>query len=138
MGAQERHDPNRRRTLMMRCPHCPDSRLRERPAEHNVLVEVCPRCHGAWFDRGKLLEFSDAPVELDRQLGRGLDGAGPGEHPCPRCGDVLRAGRLPQRDVEAEQCRTCGGLWVEREQRRRAAEDRPGRLDLLLPEEQES
>jgi Zn-dependent protease with chaperone function/Zn-finger nucleic acid-binding protein len=99
------------------------------------MVEVCDHCHGAWFDRGKLLEFSDAPSELERQLDHGLDGARPAAVACPRCQGELRTGRLPGGDVPAEQCPECGGVWIEGEARRRAAEAPRGRLDLLLPEE---
>jgi heat shock protein HtpX len=120
----------------MRCPHCASARLHERLAQKNVIVDVCSECHGAWFDRGKLLEFSDSPAELERRLARGLEAPLPTESPCPRCGAVLEAGRLPGLDAAAAECPACGGVWMSLEDRRRAAAAPAGALDLLLPEEE--
>lgn len=42
------------------CPLCPSQALSSVMAS-DVEVEVCPRCHGMWFDGGELERFPDRP-----------------------------------------------------------------------------
>ncbi|HVZ77122.1 MAG TPA: zf-TFIIB domain-containing protein [Gemmatimonadaceae bacterium] len=53
---RERLDAERqereRQSHFMKCPRCGKD-LREEKHEH-ITIDVCPDCHGAWFDAGEL------------------------------------------------------------------------------------
>src|SRR4051812_44526144 len=42
------------------CPVCPAEAMRMVPSG-GVVIDVCPRCAGMWFDRGELELFPDRP-----------------------------------------------------------------------------
>lgn len=120
----------------MQCPNCDDVKLRQRLSKRGVLVDVCNQCQGFWLDRGVVYSFSDDPQALEDRLAEGLQGAQPSARLCPRCDGRLDHGRLPVREVEAEQCPRCGGLWIDADQRDRAAAPGADQLDLTLPDEE--
>jgi Zn-dependent protease with chaperone function len=96
----------------MRCPHCDQPTLGERPTKSAVVLDVCSRCHGVWLDRGMIYEFSSRPEALERSLSQGLRDRAPTDHRCPRCETALERGTLPDRDAAVEECPSCGGLWM--------------------------
>src|SRR5262249_34408982 len=100
------------RNRSMRCPQCDQPTLGERQTRQGGVLDVCRRCHGVWFDRGMIYEFSRRPEALDHALGEGLRGRTPTDHRCPRCEAALERGTLPDRDAAVEMCPNCGGLWM--------------------------
>src|SRR5262249_2928381 len=103
----------------MQCPSC-STPLQQRAFKHGSLVDVCPKCAGLWLDGGKVLDFSDNPRQLQEQLAGGLDNAHSGR-PCPRCRGRMEQGNLPGRDVKADRCAACGGLWFDSSEVQRVA-----------------
>jgi len=90
------------------CPHCEHESLRPLSVS-DVEVETCPRCHGVWFDRGKL----DALLE---RLGAGAKPAGtkPAGAPftCSECGKglQLQSAFAYEGDVFCATCRPPGAV----------------------------
>src|SRR5262245_62024659 len=118
----------------MQCPQCGQPTLHQRATGHGTLVDVCSRCDGLWLDSGEILDFSEQPQKLDRELEHGLRDARPSQRPCPRCHCPLEQGRMPVGEVPAERCPNCGGLWFEGSAVRRLG--RCDEMDLELPEEE--
>ncbi len=79
----------------MNCPACKSTTV-EQPFEGargtKILLDVCPTCHGLWFDLRESLQLSSAGV---LRLFRGLHGRRDGHHrlkeplACPRCRATL-------------------------------------------------
>src|SRR5437868_5721497 len=95
----------------MHCPHCHESSLRQQVGEQGTIVDICSTCHGLWLDCGEIYDFSSAPQRLDQQLIQGLSKRRPSSHLCPRCQCNLEEGMLSDREIRAETCPSCGGLW---------------------------
>jgi Zn-dependent protease with chaperone function len=110
----------------MHCPQCSASTLRPENTNRNVLVDVCPACHGVWLDRGKILAFSEQPRVLEQQLSHGLRDRAASRHQCPRCDGGLERGKMPDREAFVEECPQCGGFWFDAQELQRAMQSRPG------------
>ncbi len=109
------------------CPQCHNLKLI--PVEvHGQILDVCERCHGAWFEAGELEEaWKYAHGDLPR--GRALleDEHSAWSEPlpephdpltCPDCNDGLQRHHLsPSFKVELARCPTCEGVWVDESQR---------------------
>ncbi|TLZ58053.1 MAG: hypothetical protein E6K17_01965 [Methanobacteriota archaeon] len=94
----------------MRCPRDGAEATLETasgPRRHFHL-DVCPKCGGAFFDKGEITKISGDP-EFERKI---VDyAAGPSELTCPRCGREMA--KRPVGDVTLDVCRKCRGVWVD-------------------------
>ena len=71
-------------------------------------LDVCPRCGGAYFDKGEIAKIS-GDKEMERMI---VDyAAGASDLACPRCGREMA--RRPVGDVTLDVCRSCRGVWVD-------------------------
>ena len=109
---------------------CPNCRLAMVEYAHaGVLLDLCQKCHGLWFDAGELRKVEDIT-----QFTGGEDRSRP-SRPCARC-----SGRLHERllgsggDLRIDECGRCGGVFLDAgelrrirsmkaQRRRQAAED---------------
>ncbi|MEZ4449857.1 MAG: rhomboid family intramembrane serine protease [Nannocystaceae bacterium] len=90
------------------------------PPADAVVIDTCPVCFGAWFDRGELDTLGgDAGVdELLRTKGE----VSTSDRPCPRGHGRMDSVLCPEViSTPLERCRACGGLWLDGEERRRLA-----------------
>jgi Zn-finger nucleic acid-binding protein len=76
----------------------------------DVVVDVCRKCGGTWYDRGEL-----ARTATDRSIAERLT-----EEPikgtmspmaCPRCGGRMRVRH--EWGVEVDVCILCEGVWLD-------------------------
>ena len=89
------------------------------PAEREacVVIDTCPVCFGAWFDRG---EF-DLLGNTDERLMTG-QGAKPGRRVCPRgCGPMHEHTLPGLLRTPIDRCGRCEGIWLDGEERRKLA-----------------
>lgn len=94
----------------MNCPHC-HTALIEIPTLEALQVDVCPRAHGLWLDRGEI----NLLVENYRSLERAVRTAGgvavqTEAMACPRCGASLESENASGTSVLA--CPSCRGWWL--------------------------
>lgn len=106
----------------LRCPACEGDRPLWRITFHDVQIEVCPDCVGAWFDLGELEQLAQSarsaakegryePTRVDR----------PEEAPprarayirCPRCDGLMNRENWERRSgVLVDVCRA-DGIWLD-------------------------
>lgn len=83
------------------CPVCLGVAMQKsmvRGREGDVMLDVCPRCGGIWFERGEARQLArHAPESLWTEVPRRAEPVRP---PCHGCGTPL--------DRDAERCAACG------------------------------
>ncbi len=99
----------------MHCPRC-SVKLHEvgMGATSKVKLDVCPRCHGLWLDKGEL-------DRMDESIWANVE-----EHPfhvseddhkqtsCPKCTiDLNPVSPADFGDVIVDRCPTCEGFWLD-------------------------
>jgi Zn-finger nucleic acid-binding protein len=105
-----RHHDNKKRSPMERlCPKCRD-KMHERPlGQSGIRIDMCPTCHGIWFDRW----------ELEGHLGGPGGEVIPGgdacitERSCPKCRIVMTNFTASGSDVSVDHCEECKGIWLD-------------------------
>ncbi|RKG82017.1 hypothetical protein D7W82_27215 [Corallococcus sp. CA049B] len=117
------------RGMARSCPVCPSQSMNVVQAS-DVEVDVCPRCHGLYFDRGELERFPDRPslkplLTAARQAASRCRTGGHlvpranaicatcrGEPlGCPGCG--ARLAMVNARVCNVDLCTHCGGTWLD-------------------------
>jgi hypothetical protein len=100
----------------MQCPKCKESQLvAKRVTKAGIEVNICPACHGAWFDAGELESVTSAAV---RQVPL-PPAARAGLRACPRCEAPMFYFNYPQTLVTVDMCRKCRGLWLDGDELRK-------------------
>ncbi|RKH05237.1 hypothetical protein D7V97_24280 [Corallococcus sp. CA053C] len=111
------------------CPVCPSQPLNAVQAS-DVEVDLCPRCHGLYFDRGELERFPDRPSlkPLQAAAKQAPSRCRKGGHlvpralahcatcrseplGCPGCG--ARLALVSARVCTVDLCTQCGGTWLD-------------------------
>ena len=73
------------------------------------VLDVCPKCGGAWFDHGEVSKLT-GDREIEKLI---IDYAGgASEFACPRCGRSMA--RRPVGEVTVDVCPNCEGIWMDR------------------------
>ena len=94
----------------VRCPRDETERREVGGTLVRFRIDVCPRCHGTWLDRGELNKLtSDAALE---SMIRDFATASRNPLACVRDGGPMR--RRVLQDVEVDVCGSCGGVWVDK------------------------
>jgi Zn-finger nucleic acid-binding protein len=111
------------------CPLCERQPL-ERRLALDVELDVCPRCHGIWFDKGELEAFPDRPSVRAllpaarhapgrcRRKGHAIPRSMAG---CPTCGSAaavcptcqMRLSMVTAGTCSIEICVPCQGVWLD-------------------------
>ena len=93
------------------------------PPADAVTIDTCPVCFGAWFDRGELDALGEGSVDaLLRAEGEARADPPAGARPCPRGHGAMALLRCPALiSTPLDRCPSCGGLWLDGEERRRLA-----------------
>lgn len=115
-------------TVRRPCPACATEEMRV-SALGAIEIDLCPKCHGAWFDGGELTAAVEGP-RVARLLATARGGVsrcwscrtetsaaacpacGAGQLACPECGrNGLVA--IEEAGVEVDVCNPCGGFWFD-------------------------
>ncbi len=100
--------------IRMICPKCQVAKLTKRRAKgKDFAVEYCLKCKGVWFDRSELEEVMPEAI---KELEVPGDAQKDAECLCPKCNYALYAFDYPQTHVTIEMCKSCGGLWFDRDE----------------------
>ena len=98
----------------MQCPRC-NLTLRRDMEEFGIIVlDVCPRCEGFWFDYGEIdrpdedVWANEDEIEF-RRMG--------GDHEClscPRCRvGMVSLSPIDAKDLVVDRCLLCEGFWLD-------------------------
>lgn len=89
------------------------------PPADAVTIDTCPVCFGAWFDRGELDSLGDGAIDA---LLREPEATRASDRPCPRGHGAMSEIECPAViDSPLDRCDTCGGVWLDGDERRRLA-----------------
>jgi Zn-finger nucleic acid-binding protein len=99
----------------------PDCGLPLQPVEfEGIVLDVCPQTGGIWFDLGELAKIRHKSYEslqgLDQMVAqcRANPAIDPSRRRCPVDNASLYAFYYCEnRNIQMEECRTCGGVWVD-------------------------
>ena len=94
----------------MKCVSCTKAELVEQQEEDSgIMLDVCPKCMGIWFDAGELEKIlGKAPLSIRIPLSADRDG-----RDCPKCNLTFATFKYPGTDTEIDMCRNCGGVWLD-------------------------
>jgi membrane associated rhomboid family serine protease/Zn-finger nucleic acid-binding protein len=84
-----------------------------------LLIDTCPVCFGAWFDKGELDLIGD--VEVDPAVLRTILGDA-ARRLCPRGHGPMLEHKIPELvSTPIDRCATCKGVWLDGHERRKLA-----------------
>ena len=76
----------------------------------NVIIDVCPKCHGVWFDNNELKKIL-GDRKLADYLTKHIGTKSESKRGCPRCGGLMDLEYAE--DVEIDVCLNCNGAWLD-------------------------
>lgn len=99
----------------MQCPKCQVELKQTDLGEYGlVILDVCEKCKGAWFDKGEL-DRLDESVWTNVEEHEFHEVAG--DHPtatCPKCEAALSpVSPADEFDLIIDRCLACGGFWLD-------------------------
>lgn len=98
-------------TTEIRCPR--DETPLTIGKEHDIEVDRCPTCNGAWYDDEEL-ELLESTVAEDHHRSGMIDYAKrESELKCPVCGDPMRAFNYRAYNLELDACTKEHGFWLD-------------------------
>ena len=76
----------------------------------NIVIDVCPKCHGIWLDKGefgRLLKDKKMSDYLTKHIGT------KSRSPmiCPRCSMTMDIEKADE--IEVDVCLNCDGVWLD-------------------------
>lgn len=84
-----------------------------------VILDTCPVCFGAWFDRGEFDILGNSAVDVRTLAG---SGAKQSTRVCPRGHGPMYEHKLPDLiRTPIECCARCAGIWLDGDERRKLA-----------------
>ena len=97
----------------MRCPD--DDTLLQPTRRAGLPLDVCPLCHGLWFDTDEIRPFTQHhgarnPRVRPLHLASSLTQAALQKRPCPACPGTLSP--LVVQDVPVARCHSCRGVFL--------------------------
>ncbi len=108
----------------MDCPRCKTELRTTEPGEHGLVVlDVCPDCDGAWFDKGELDRLDESVWTNVETVERVLAVASRDPMRCPRCRvEMVPVSPRDAPDLVVDRCPSCQGFWLDRGELDRARE----------------
>ena len=76
----------------------------------NVIIDVCPKCLGIWFDNNELKKIL-GDRKLANYLTKRIGTQSESKLVCPRCGGLMDLEYAE--DVEIDVCLVCNGAWLD-------------------------
>jgi Zn-finger nucleic acid-binding protein len=96
----------------IRCPR--DNTALALGREHDIEVDACPQCGGAWYEDEEL-ELLESTVAADHHRAGMIDYAKrDSELNCPICGERMRAFNYRAYNLELDACLNEHGFWLDR------------------------
>jgi len=98
-------------------------------ADHDVQIDACPVCNGAWFDAGELDRLAGETTTLEAALD---PRSRPSRRRCPRGCGLLHEHDLPGLiRTPVDHCPVCRGIWLDGHERHKLAKSttREGQQD---------
>ncbi len=77
----------------------------------NILIDICPNCHGIWLDQGELKKIIKNK-KLTDYLTKEIGTQSKSKLVCPRCGGLMDLESADE--VEIDVCLSCNGVWLDR------------------------
>lgn len=99
--------------------------------EHDIEVDRCPRCSGAWYDDDELALLETTVADEDERRGMIDYAKRESELNCPHCGKRMRAFNYRAYNLELDACTEEHGFWLDEGESARVREimrDRVGGL----------
>ena len=76
----------------------------------NIIIDVCPKCHGVWLDKGELAKILK-DRKLTDYLTKHIGTKSKSPMVCPKCGNTMDIEKAE--DIEVDVCLLCGGVWLD-------------------------
>jgi Zn-finger nucleic acid-binding protein len=94
------------------CPRCWVAMEKEEVKVRgpNVIIDVCPKCHGVWFDNNELKKIL-GDRKLANFLTKHIGTQSKSKLVCPRCGWLMDLEYAEE--VEIDVCLNCNGAWLD-------------------------
>lgn len=102
------------------CPTCADTIMWPQvDPETRLEIDICPTCHGIWFDARELPVFLQSPTLKGKFMWKPdvrmsqeeRDEVRAGSRQCPRC--RVPMGNREYASVTVDCCPRCEGLWFD-------------------------
>ncbi len=99
----------------MECPVCNTALQKSDLGEYGfVILDVCPQCQGAWFDKGELDRLDESVwVNIEEHAFHDVEG----DHKlasCPKCEVSLDPiSPTDEPDLIVDRCPSCEGFWLD-------------------------
>ncbi len=98
----------------MQCPRCNLTLQRDMEGYGFIVLDVCPRCEGCWFDKGELDRLDESvwanvgEIEF-RRMGGDLECLA-----CPKCRvGMVSLSPFDATDLVVDRCLLCEGFWLD-------------------------
>jgi len=100
----------------MICPKCEVDLETSDLGEYGfVIVDVCPTCQGAWFDKGELDRLDDSVWTDAEELDFDQVSADHKDMKCPKCKESLvPLSPKDAKEVVVDRCSSCEGFWLDK------------------------
>lgn len=118
--------------MTMRTLNCPrDATALEMGKEHDVEVDRCPKCEGAWYDDEELSLLEATVADEDDRRGMIDYAKRESELTCPVCSKPMRAFNYRAHNLELDACTDEHGFWLDSGESKRVQEVMRERVDGL-------
>jgi len=99
---------------IIKCPRCwvelKKEEVKEEVLGPGVIIDVCPKCQGIWFDNNELKKVLGNRI-LAEYLTKHVGTESRSKLVCPRCGGLMDLEYAE--DVEIDVCPDCHGAWLD-------------------------
>ena len=100
----------------MQCPRCNDELKASDLGEYGfVIIDVCPKCEGAWFDKGELDRLDDSIWTNGEEVNFNDVSDSHKNLKCPKC-QIEMNPQSPNdaKEVVIDRCSDCNGFWLDK------------------------
>lgn len=100
-----------------------------------VIIDVCPKCQGAWFDKGELDRLDDSVWTNVEEIDFEQVSSDHKDIQCPKCQEKLDP--ISPRDAKeliVDRCPSCQGFWLDKgelDQMREVANEQDSKMNLI-------
>lgn len=100
----------------MKCPRCNVDLKSSDFVEYGfVIIDVCPGCHGTWFEKGELDCLDESIWTNVEQLDFDTAGSQHTALKCPMCqGDMEPLSPHDAKELVIDRCTSCEGFWLDK------------------------